>query len=135
MPGISLDKVAELKRKMVADKDLSKIMEHFFDHFWEDPAFREMGRQIDPPKDLQDCVYRVIGGLFGENMYVVSILAVDLPGANLIHGAVEVSGDQGLFFWAPDLRAGIVSISEIKTGKTHFARISITSAEELKRAN
>jgi hypothetical protein len=137
MPGISMETVADLKRRMVMERDLSVVMEFFFDNFWDNPEFLKMGKDIEMPKELRDALTHGVAQMFQgkKGAHVLKLVAVDLPGTGLIHGSIQVDTDQGLYIWATDLNVTVFSVGNIFTGQTNMGRITVTPAAASKKAN
>jgi hypothetical protein len=104
-------RLAELKEKLLKDKDLAPVWAYFLDHFGENPEFAGLGTAVQIPF-LQSVLVQISKQLFPTNATITNIRMVHIPEAQLIHGGFFMGGRVGGLFFFEDAQAGLAVICE-----------------------
>jgi hypothetical protein len=115
----------ELKRQITTAKELAAVMKFFFDEFVDAPGFMESSRPIEVPPALAQCVGRVAASLWPNENIAAEWQVGEVPMLRIVHGTALLKGTPAVVLWASDISAGILSLPDIATGKTIYARISM----------
>jgi hypothetical protein len=116
----------ELKRQITTGKELALVMKFFFDRFVDEPGFMESSRPIEVPTALAQCVARVAATLWPDQKISSEWQVGEVALLGIVHGTAVLKGTPAVVLWASDLSAGILSLPNVATGQTIYARISIS---------
>ena len=127
-----------MKKRLVAEKDLSKVQDYFFKNFVERGTFMSMGRQLAKGERRTLIIKALAEGYAGlSNELVVSLEAifVEIPQYRLIHGTVMMNGKQGSVLYFEDVGVGLFTLVwDPHTGETKYVRF-VTRQPETTRPN
>ena len=125
---LTLAESAELKKRLVADKDLGKVQDYFFRNFVERGTLLSMGRPL--PNERGTHLIKIVSEAYAryanERLLSVDTQFVEVPQYNLIHGSVTVNGKQGSLLYCEDLGVGLFTLVwNPRTGETKYVRFVV----------
>lgn len=98
-----------LKDKLVHAEKFSDVLNYFFDHFGDDPAFIALGERTTDA--FIEAVLQMVGKqLFGGNVRLTNVLLTRLPEKQFLHGACTINGQLGNIFYFDDIQVGLLSV-------------------------
>jgi hypothetical protein len=108
---MDIDRLKELRRKLVIDKDLSEVWEFYMDHFADHEAFTDLGERAD--HEFIDAVLKnVCGQLFGARARIDDFLLISIADYDFFHGPFMVEGRIGGIIYFEDVNFGLIAVSE-----------------------
>jgi hypothetical protein len=132
---MDVNKVKELKQRLVLDTELARFWDYFLSDFAENASFCEMGRKCEN-KTVEELIGVVGRQLFSQDTVAISDLQlVEIPELQLIHGACLLEGKMTGLLYFPQNKAGVVAVCMDMGGRMVFARITKTHLQNLKPAS
>ena len=120
----NLHLLESLKRKLRQEQNFSRTMHYFYDHFGENDAFLQLGKQTRHPQ-FEAILQQAVNSLMGRPIKIWMPFLVHLPEQHFLHGACVVDGHMGNFFFFEDVFSGLLAvIMSNQTGETKFTRIT-----------
>ena len=115
------DRVAKLKKILVDAKDFSDVFNYFMDHLGEDPGFLMLGRRGESEL-LTKIVTRIARQVLGKKVELDSMLVVEIPELQFIHGTGTVQDWIFNMFLFVDSDIGLVAMvpSSEKKGRLNY---------------
>ena len=129
-----LDKLYELREKMVICKNLHEINVFFMDYFGENPEFIAIGA---PPKDtefMETLIAEAVSKIFNTNKIVLSHRAfVHIEEYEFIHGCFFGNGKPMSILYFEDLKLGVLCVLEsfFGSGEIKYSRFMAATQEEI----
>jgi hypothetical protein len=116
--------LATLKDKLVHAQNFTQVMEYFFDHFGEDPAFIALGDRAHDP--FLEAVLREVGKqLFGGKVAVTDLLLTRLPEHQFLHGGCALNGKLANFLYFEDIHVGLLAVAmAVPVGEVKMVRFT-----------
>jgi hypothetical protein len=124
--AMSAEKVASLRRKLMAEKDLAKVWKYFLDTFADSPGFMKAGaacecKELDERMELVGRhVYGKAGARVSDQAWA-EVRECEGVAVELIHGACRVEGKLATAIWFPELSLGVAGFPG-GGGKMQYAR-------------
>lgn len=115
-------RVARIKRKLVAEAPLHEIIDDFFEGVTTEPAFPLEFH--DDTMWLRDAIARSCESILDEptGESIVHLMAV--PELDLIHGSVAIAGYMGVALYFEDIQLGVVGLyPDLDDGGAYYARL------------
>jgi hypothetical protein len=128
---MDLNKLGELKRKLLQDAKLPPVWSFFLDHFGDKPEFIALGERTSQP--FVEAVIAEVGRqLFGDQNMIQDLILKRIPGQNFIHGGFGISGHLGGVIFFEDASIGLVMAAEQPPSiEVKYARFSGTPARRI----
>lgn len=130
---MNAEDIAELRRRMVAATDLSEFHHYFVANFFEDEAFRKMGRPLSVARAelfVRICLELYLDGPASDVMAVQANLT-EIPEFRLVYGVLSLEGKITSILYFEDLDQGLVTVIEdLETGDTAFLQFHLMRPPE-----
>ena len=125
-PSSVLQRLPNLKLKMVSESDLFAIYHYFFDHFGENDEFMQMGVQTSSPM-IEQVLTEIARSLFEENIRKPKqSRIIRIPDRGFLHGSCIFRDRMASFFYFEDIDIGMAAfLSMSGAAQTEMARFSI----------
>jgi hypothetical protein len=106
---MDLSPLATLKERLVTAEKFSDVMDYFFDHFGENPAFIALGERIEEPF-LESVLLQIGGQIFPGKVTVGHLILTRLPEHQFIHGGFTVNGHLANLLYFEDIQVGLMAV-------------------------
>lgn len=104
-------KFAMLRRKLQKDRDLSKIMTYFFDHFADHQEFIQMSEPTRH-EEVETILPIVVQSVFLQQRTALkNLMLLRVPDQQMLHGGFMAGGAMGSFFYFEDMDMGLVGLT------------------------
>lgn len=122
---MKLKRLQQLKRKLIQEKDLSKIWSFYMDEFADRPEFIEVGE----PKQsafLEAVVPQICQQMFGKKVKITGFLSIYIAEYNFFHAPFQAEGRIGglIYFEAESIGLLAVSGKFPATDEVKYSRFS-----------
>ncbi len=107
---MKLDRLQELKQKLVQENDFSEIWSFYMDHFADHPEFIEVG---EPVRDdfLEAVLPQICQEIFYRGIQVSDLLLIYIAEHQFFHGPFQVEGRIGGMIYFQDAKVGLLAVS------------------------
>ncbi|MFN3331558.1 MAG: hypothetical protein ACK47M_03455 [Caldilinea sp.] len=125
-PSSILQRLPNLKLKMVSGADLYEIYHYFLDHFGENDEFMQMGVQTSSPM-IEEILTQIARSIFKENVRPPQrSRIIRIPERGFLHGSCIYKGRMASFFYFEDIDSGMAAFLSLQSpDRTEMARFSI----------
>jgi hypothetical protein len=107
---MNIERLQELKQKMINDKDLSQIWLFYMDHFADHREFTELGKPAH--NDYLDVVlHKTCQQMFGKAIMIDNFFLIYLAEHQFFHGPFQVEGRIGGVIFFEDIKVGLLAVS------------------------
>jgi hypothetical protein len=122
---MDIDRLKELRKKLVIEKDLSEIWEFYMDHFADHEAFTDLGERAE--NEFLDAVLKKIcAQLFRARAKIDDFLLISIADYDFFHGPFMVEGRIGGIIYFEDVNFGLIAVSESTTSDmVQYSRFSM----------
>ncbi|NJM49438.1 MAG: hypothetical protein HC860_27350 [Alkalinema sp. RU_4_3] len=108
---MEIDRLKELRRKLVTGKNFSEIWEFYMDNFADHEAFTDLGERAE--NEFIDAVLKTLcGQLFGPKARIDDFLLISIADYDFFHGPFMVEGRIGGIIYFEDVNFGMMAVSE-----------------------
>ena len=122
---MKLNRLQELKRKLINGKDFSEIWLFYMDHFANHREFTDLG---EPSQNsyLNALLLNSCQRLLGKNVKITSFFPVYIKKYQLFHGPFMVAGWLGGVIYFEDIKTGMLALSApfATTNEVKYLRFS-----------
>ena len=122
---ISLDeRLDDLQRMLVYEKEFSNTYKYFFDHLADDDEFMMMAERTKDP-DFERIMQAIGKSLLQEDVTITDFLSMPLPEQQFVHGLCHINGRLATFFFFRKISMGMAAM--VNPGgkyKTLFSRFT-----------
>lgn len=125
---MDLNLLATLKQKLANDKHLASIMEYFFDHFGEDPAFADIGHKTQNEM-VEAFLAEASVKWFEKKIKPNGLLLVSVPEHHFIHGGGILGTNVVSFIYFEDILTILIVMAP--GGKYKSAQFMRASARQM----
>lgn len=123
-----------LKDKLVNSDDYSDVMTYFFDHFGENTAFMQLGRNQHSSL-VETIAKEAASSALGEPATLRGMRLIHLPKQKFYHGPCFVNGHMATLFFFDEIRTGMLAISmSAQTGEMRYVRMTAVAIQKHKKA-
>jgi hypothetical protein len=122
---MNIERLQELKQKMINDKDLSQIWLFYMDHFADHQAFTELGKPAH--NDYLDVVLqKTCQQMFGKAITITNLFLIYIAEYQFFHGPFQVEGRIGGVIFFEDIKVGLLAVSSEfpPTNAVNYSRFS-----------
>jgi hypothetical protein len=106
---MNLSQLETLKEKLIHAREFSDVVNYFFDHFGEDPAFIALGERAESP--FLEAMLETVGQeLFGKKVQAGNLLLTRLPEQGFIHGGGTLEGKLANVLYFEDIQMGVLTV-------------------------
>ncbi len=121
-----LQRLPNLKLKMVSESDLFAIYHYFFDHFGENDEFMQMGVQTSSLM-IEQILTEIARSIFNETIRPPKqSRIIRIPERGFLHGSCIFKDRVASFFYFEDIDSGMAAFLSMSTpGQTEMARFSL----------
>ncbi len=132
---IDIAKLDELKRLLATSKQLSVIVEYFFDHFAEDAEFVGAGVRLLPGDETLQMIETVVGQAAGILLKKPGItptrtMLIEATGLGFFHGTCVVANRMISILYFDDIKTGALAFAFMPgvpgDGIVHYSRFTTT---------
>jgi hypothetical protein len=121
---MDIDRLKELRKKLVIEKDLSEIWEFYMTHFADHEAFTDLGEQAEN-EFLEAVLKTLCAQLFGAQAKIDDFLLISIEDYDFFHGPFMVEGRIGGIIYFEDVNFGLMAVSESTTSNmVKYSRFS-----------
>jgi hypothetical protein len=107
---MKLNKLRQLKEKLIEDKDLSKIWDFYMDEFADRPEFLDYGQPTANPF-LEAVVPAVCRSIFGREMKITHLLIIHIPEYQFYHAPFSAEKRMGGVIYFADNDKGLLAVT------------------------
>ena len=123
-----------LRKKLLEEKDLSKVWTYFMDNYGENPDFHEQNIPSEPNELLNQFIVQIGEQIFQRSFKAVKITLFKVPNQHFIHGAVFFNGLPGNVIYFEDIHVGLLSVTKsLLTMETMFSRFTAAQVPPKKK--
>ena len=123
-PEGEAERIADLKDKLAHAEELSKVMDHFFDHFGANPCFMKRGRPVEDA-ELFAYLARIVHDLVDPPLTLARTCLLHVPEHGMKHGLVVCEGWAGIVVFFDDPGQGMLALSHAGlAGPTLYCRFT-----------
>jgi hypothetical protein len=121
---MDIDRLKELRKKLVIEKDLSEVWEFYMDHFADHEAFTDLGELAE--NEFVEAVLKTLcAQLFGAEAQIDDFLLISIADYDFFHGPFMVEGRIGGIIYFEDVNFGLMAVSESTTSNmVKYSRFS-----------
>ncbi|NJR14623.1 MAG: hypothetical protein HC785_02240 [Calothrix sp. CSU_2_0] len=107
---MKIERLQELKQKLIDEKDLSKIWLFYMDNFADSPKFIDFGK---PARNqyIDAIVHKTCQQLFGKKIKITNSLLIQIPEYRFFHGPFQAGGRIGGVIYFEDIKIGLFAVS------------------------
>ena len=122
-----LSRLTELRRLLMEEPDVEKVVRYFFDHLGDDPKLVDDSAPADH-QALASILEQVGPRLVGapDTTRVERLTTYRVLEQPFYHGGCLIAGHLVTFFYFDDIRTGALGAMSSLTGPIHFARFTAT---------
>ncbi len=122
---MNINKLRQLKQKLVDDKDLSKIWLFFMDNFADHMEFTELGETASH-EYLDAVLHKICQQMFNKTTKITNFLLIYIPEHKFFHGSFLVKEYVGGVIYFEDIKTGLVAVSSESspTDEVKYSRFS-----------
>ncbi len=120
---MDLNRLKELKDKLMVAEEIGDIWDFFFDHFGENPEFMALGKRRKSPL-LHGILVKLGTELFGPKGKLTALQLVVLRSQRFAHGSCFLGGLPATVLYFADIGLGSAAVTDPATGRTHFIRFT-----------
>ena len=120
---MGLNKLTELKEKLMVAEQIGDVWDFFFDHFGEDPRFMALGKNRKSPL-LRNILVKLGKELYGPGGTLTAMRLKVLRAQRFAHGSCSLGGHPASVMYFADIGLGAVAATDPQTGRTHFVRFT-----------
>jgi hypothetical protein len=107
---MNIERLQELKQKMINEKDLSQIWLFYMDHFADHREFTELGKPTH--NDYLDLVLqKTCQQMFGKAIAITNFFLISIAEHQFFHGPFQVEGHIGGVIFFEDIKIGLLAVS------------------------
>jgi hypothetical protein len=107
---MKIERLQELKQKLINEKDLSQIWLFHMDHFADHRAFTELGKPAR--NDYLDVVlHKTCQQMFGKTITITNSFLIYIAEYQFFHGPFQVEGRIGGVIFFEDIKTGLLAVS------------------------
>jgi hypothetical protein len=122
---MDIDRLKELRKKLVIEKELSEVWEFYMEHFADHGAFASFGKLAEN-KFLDEVLKKLCAQLFGAQAEIGDFLLISIADYDFFHGPFIVEGRIGGIIYFEDVNFGLIAVSESTTSdRVKYSRFSM----------
>jgi hypothetical protein len=123
---MNLDRLQNLKQKLVQAQDFSDVWEFYMDEFTDHVEFIEVGRPVSHPF-LEAVIPKICQQLFGQDVTIANLLIISIPEHQFYHAPFQADRRIGGVFYFEDINVGLLAISAQfpPTDEVKYSRFSV----------
>lgn len=107
---MKIERLQELKQKLINEKDLSQIWLFYMDHFADHHKFTELGKPAH--NDYLDIVLqKTCQQMFGKATTITNFFLIYIAEYQFFHGPFQVEGRIGGVIFFEDIKIGLLAVS------------------------
>ncbi len=122
-----IEKLSDLKDKLLTGENFSDTYNYFFDHFGENNEFMRMSKKTKHPV-IKKIISSIGEQLFKKKVDVTHMMLLKFPKSDFYHGACFIDGKMGGIIFFQDIDMGMISIVK-EYPETLFIRFSTVQME------
>lgn len=107
---MKLERLQELKQKLILETDLSVIWSFYMDHFADHKEFTDVGEAVNNAF-LEAVVPQVCLQIFRKTISITNFLIIYIAKYKFFHGPFQVEGRPGGFIYFEDAKIGEIAVS------------------------
>ena len=122
---MNIERLQELKQKLINEKDLSQIWLFYMDHFADHQDFTELGKPTH--NDYLDVVLqKTCQQMFGKAITITNLFLIYIAEHQFFHGPFQVEGRIGGVIFFEDIKIGLLAVSAEfpPTNAVNYSRFS-----------
>jgi hypothetical protein len=107
---MNIQRLQELKQKLINEKDLSQIWLFYMDHFADHQEFTELG---EPARNdyLDVVLQKTCQQMFGKSITITNFFLIYIAEHQFFHGPFQVEGRIGGMIFFEDVKIGLLAVS------------------------
>jgi hypothetical protein len=120
-----LVRLQELKRKLMKEKDFSKIWTFYMDEFADHPEFLEVGEPVKHDF-LEAAIPAICQRMFSKQVKISAPLIIYIAKHQFFHAPVQVDSQSGGAIFFADINMGLLAVSAAypSTDEVRYSRFS-----------
>jgi hypothetical protein len=124
---MKLERLKQLRRKLIQEKDLSKIWSFYTDEFADRPEFLDVG-EPKPNEFIEAVVPQICQQIFGKKVKITDLMTIYLAEYNFFHAPFLAEGRIGGLIYFEEERIGLLAVSAKfpPTDEVKYSRFSAT---------
>jgi hypothetical protein len=122
---MNLDRLQQLKQKLIQEKKLSTIWSFYMDEFADLPEFIEVGEPRANPF-LEAVIQQICQKMFGKTSKIDDILIIYIAEYDFFHAPLQVEQRIGGVIYFADVNVGLLAVSATfpPTDEVKYSRFS-----------
>jgi hypothetical protein len=107
---MKIERLQELKQKLINEKDLSQIWLFHMDHFADHREFTELGKPAHNDY-LNVVLHKTCQQMFGNSITITNLFLIYIAEYQFFHGPFQVEGRMGGVIFFEDIKIGLLAVS------------------------
>ncbi|MGB8701089.1 MAG: hypothetical protein WCD18_16885 [Thermosynechococcaceae cyanobacterium] len=107
---MNLDRLQELKTRLVQKTDFSDIWSFYMDEFADHPEFLEVGHPVTNAF-LEAAIPQICKQMFGKAVKITDLLIICIAEYQFFHAPLQVEGRIGGVIYFADIHTGLLAVS------------------------
>jgi hypothetical protein len=107
---MEIERLQELKQKLVTEADLSNIWLFYMDNFADHSEFTELGKPAGH-KYLDAIINKTCQQIFGKAIKITDFFLIYIAKYRFFHGPFQIQGRIGGVIYFEDLKIGLLAVS------------------------
>jgi hypothetical protein len=107
---MDIERLQELKQKLINEKNLSQIWLFYMDHFADHQEFTELGKP-DHNDYLDIVLHKTCQQMFGRVITITNFFLIHIAEHQFFHGPFLVEGRIGGVIFFEDIKIGLLAVS------------------------
>jgi hypothetical protein len=122
---MNLDRLQDLKQKLMREPDFSNIWLFYMDEFADHPEFTDTGEAVANPF-LEEAIPKICQKMFKKTMAVTDLLLISIPEHQFFHAPFLVEGRIGGVIYFADINMGLIAVAAESppTAEVKYSRFS-----------
>jgi hypothetical protein len=107
---MKLERLRQLKQKLIQEKDLSNIWSFYMDEFADRPEFLDVG-EPKPSAFIEAVVPQICQQMFGKKVKIADLLTIYIAEYKFFHAPFLAGGRIGGLIYFEEERIGLLAVS------------------------
>ncbi|WP_017326389.1 hypothetical protein [Synechococcus sp. PCC 7336] len=107
---MKIERLQELKQKLIREPNLAKIWSFYMDHFADFQEFTDLGEPTDSPF-LEAVIPQVCEQIFGRKMRISGLLTIYIAEHQFFHSPLFAEGRPGGVIYFEEAKVGMLAVS------------------------
>lgn len=107
---MKIERLQELKQKLVSEADLSEIWLFYMDNFADHQEFTDLGEPVHH-EYISNVIHKTCHLGFGKVKAIDGLLLIHIPQYQFIHGPFQYNRRIGGVIYFEDIKIGLIAVS------------------------